>query len=106
MRFRFLLLPAALVLSACAQPAMLGNLNDCDGQTAPGYNTDPNAAFYSMSHGLPNLGFIVTYESGGSRVKNCAQSRPAPSLHDPSKVGGTPGTAETANARPCPAHRA
>src|ERR1700761_9221651 len=106
MRFRFLSLPAALVLSACAQPTMLGNLNDCDGRTAP----DPNAAFTNMSHGLASLGVIVTYEhiAGPVLVKNCARSQAAPGLHDPSKVGGAPGPgiAETASARPCPASRA
>lgn len=106
MRFRFLSLAAALALSACAQPAMLGSLTDCDGPAAP----DPNATFTDLSHGLSTRGIATAYDPMASRLSpkrsSCARSQPAPSMHDLNKVGAAPGGSQTASARPCPANRA
>lgn len=60
MKSALLLVPVALLLSACAQSTAMGNLNkDCDDRVAADIASPPNGAFYNFANGLPAYGFIT-----------------------------------------------
>ena len=115
MTSRLLMLAAALVLSACAQPALVDTLNkDCDGRVA----MSPYRPNHMMinTFGAQAIGTVTAYDPFSTRFNlkagDCAQARPAqpPRTYDLDKVGGSPepggGTMVSDNAKPCPRGRA
>ena len=114
MTSRLLMLAAVLVLSACAQPALVGSLDkDCDGRVAMSPYR-PNHIMIN-TFGFQAIGVVSAYDPFSARfnlkASDCARAKPAqpPRTYDLDKVGGTPepggGTMVSDSGKPCPRSR-
>ena len=105
----------SLVLSACAEPNLVGDLNKrCDDRIAAG-TFRPHRVIYGFSGGRQINGFSTAYDPMVGRFNlkaiDCARAHPAqpPHSYDLDKIGGAPDPGGAAmisgNWKPCPASR-